>query len=40
MPANARRYLDRIEEILGLPIEMVGVGPDRKQTLEAAVAGA
>ena len=32
--------LDRIEEILGLPIEMVGVGPDRKQTLEAAAADA
>ncbi len=40
LPTNARRYLDRIEQILGLPIEMVGVGPDRRQTLEAATAGA
>jgi adenylosuccinate synthase len=38
LPENARRYLDRIEAILGVPIEMVGVGPDRRQTLEAAAA--
>ena len=36
LPEHARRYLDRIEELLALPIEMVGVGPDRRQTLEAA----
>ena len=36
LPENARRYLDRIEALLQLPIEMVGVGPDRRQTLEAA----
>jgi len=35
LPANARRYLDRIEAILGIPIEMIGVGPDRRHTLEA-----
>jgi len=35
LPANARRYLDRVEQLTGLPIEMVGVGPERAQTLVA-----
>ncbi len=36
LPAAARDYLDRIEAIVGLPIEMVGVGPERSQTLVTA----
>lgn len=32
-PANARRYIDRLGEIMGLPIRIVSVGPDRKQTI-------
>lgn len=36
LPENARRYLDRVESITGLPIEMVGVGPERAQTLVAS----
>ncbi|MCK4873205.1 MAG: adenylosuccinate synthase [Phycisphaerales bacterium] len=32
LPADARAYLARIEEITGLPIELVSVGPDRVQT--------
>jgi len=28
--------LDRIEQFLGVPIEMIGVGPERTQTLVAA----
>ena len=35
LPANARRYLDRIEEIGGGPIEIISVGPERTQTLVA-----
>jgi adenylosuccinate synthase len=35
LPPNARRYLDRIEEIVGVPIEIVSVGPERTQTLLA-----
>ncbi len=35
LPGNARRYLDRIEEIVGVPIEIVSVGPERTQTLLA-----
>jgi adenylosuccinate synthase len=33
LPANARAYLGRIEELLGLPVEIVSVGPERAQTL-------
>ncbi|MCE9618885.1 MAG: adenylosuccinate synthase [Planctomycetes bacterium] len=36
LPANARKYLERIEAYLKIPIEMVGVGPERTQTLVAA----
>jgi adenylosuccinate synthase len=35
LPGNARRYLDRIESIVGVPIEIVSVGPERTQTLLA-----
>ncbi|MBI4211488.1 MAG: adenylosuccinate synthase [Deltaproteobacteria bacterium] len=30
LPQNARRYIDRIQELLGVPIQMLSVGPDRK----------
>jgi len=33
LPPNARRYLERIEELLGVPVTMIGVGPDRQQIL-------
>lgn len=33
LPENAIRYINRIEELIGSPITMVSVGPDRKQTL-------
>lgn len=33
LPANARRYVERIEQIVGRPVEMIGVGPQRSQTL-------
>jgi adenylosuccinate synthase len=33
LPDNARRYLDRIEEVVDVPIEIVSVGPERTQTL-------
>ena len=33
LPEGARRYLDRIEAIVGVPIEIVSVGPERTQTL-------
>ena len=33
LPAAARRYVDRIAEIIGLPVSVVSVGPDRAQTI-------
>ncbi len=33
LPDNARRYLDRIEEFVGVPIDIISVGPERTQTL-------
>ena len=33
LPPEALAYLSRIEEILGLPIHLVSVGPERTQTL-------
>lgn len=33
LPAAARRYVGRIEELLGLPIRTISVGPDRDQTI-------
>ena len=33
LPANARKYLARIEELVGCPIGIVSVGPDREQTI-------
>ena len=33
LPANARRYLERLAEVLGVPIDLVSTGPDREQTI-------
>jgi adenylosuccinate synthase len=33
LPANARRYVDRLAELLGLPVSIISVGPDREQTI-------
>jgi adenylosuccinate synthase len=33
LPENARKYLSRIEQAVGAPIGMVGVGPERTATL-------
>ncbi|RYD35496.1 MAG: adenylosuccinate synthase [Verrucomicrobiaceae bacterium] len=35
LPKNARAYLDRMAELAEAPVSLVGVGPDREQTLEA-----
>jgi adenylosuccinate synthase len=31
LPANCRAYVERVEELCGAPIEMIGVGPRRDQ---------
>ena len=33
LPANARAYLDRLSQLIGRPVEIVSVGPDREQTM-------
>lgn len=33
LPANVRRYLKRIEELSGVPIQIISVGPQRDQTI-------
>ncbi len=35
LPAGARRYLDRVSQLVGRPVEIVSVGPDREQTMFA-----
>jgi len=35
LPLNARRYLDRLSEVIGRDVEIVSVGPDRDQTMFA-----
>jgi adenylosuccinate synthase len=32
-PANTRAYLARLEELVGVPIQIVSVGPDREETI-------
>jgi adenylosuccinate synthase len=33
LPANAQRYLRRIEELVGVPLDLISTGPDRNQTI-------
>ncbi len=33
LPANAQRYLTRMSEVCGVPIDMVSTGPDRNETI-------
>ena len=33
LPANARAYLQRIENLVGVPISMVSTGPERDETI-------
>lgn len=35
LPRNARAYLDRLAELVQVPLHSVGVGPHRRQTLRA-----
>jgi adenylosuccinate synthase len=33
LPAATRRYVDRLSELLGRPVSILSVGPDRAQTV-------
>ena len=35
LPENARRYIEHIEQLVGVPVSSVGVGPDRDATIDA-----
>ncbi|PAU87648.1 adenylosuccinate synthase [Pseudomonas sp. WN033] len=33
LPANARAYIERIEQLVGAPIDIISTGPDRNETI-------
>jgi adenylosuccinate synthase len=33
LPENAKRYVKRLSDLIGRPVELVSVGPDREQTI-------
>ncbi|MGC8519407.1 MAG: adenylosuccinate synthase [Steroidobacteraceae bacterium] len=33
LPVNARKYLERLESLVGVPIDVISTGPDREQTI-------
>ncbi len=33
LPKNARKYVDRIQEIIGIPIDIISTGPHRDETI-------
>lgn len=33
LPENAKRYINRIEELIGVPVKIVSIGPKRSQTI-------
>ena len=33
LPANARKYVERIEQLIGVPVKMISVGAGREETI-------
>ena len=33
LPENARNYIDKIQELAGVPIDIISTGPDRRETI-------
>ena len=33
LPENAKKYIARVEDLIGAPIGIISVGPDREQTI-------
>ncbi|MDY0844479.1 adenylosuccinate synthetase, partial [Streptococcus thermophilus] len=33
LPENAQKFLNRVSELVGVPLVTVSVGPDREQTI-------
>ena len=34
LPVNAQKYIERIEELTGVPVRWIGVGPAREALIE------
>lgn len=34
LPENAKKYLDRVEEVVGVPIKFIGTGPEREDFIK------
>ena len=34
LPIETRQYITRLEEVIGCPVKLISVGPERKQTIE------
>jgi len=37
LPANAKKYIRRLEQVVGCPASMISVGPERSQTIEKKI---
>ena len=33
LPANARAYVDRVQDLIGCPIDVISTGPHRDETI-------
>ena len=33
LPENAKKYISKVEDLIGAPIGIISVGPDREQTI-------
>ncbi len=33
LPGNAQRYLERMQAVVGVPVDIISTGPDRDQTI-------
>jgi len=33
LPENAKNYLKRLEEMVGVPVDIVSTGPEREETI-------
>jgi adenylosuccinate synthase len=33
LPENARAYLKRLEEVVGIPVDIISTGPERDETI-------
>jgi adenylosuccinate synthase len=33
LPENAKAYIKKIEEVVGVPVDIISTGPDRNETI-------